>query len=108
MNKEQFKKNKWNFILSSLVIILIIISSVIYVNMPKRKCVKSTEITRIELTYYDFYKDIDYLGDDYDILCEEGVTILPYTGTLLYISYLDKETTKICLIKSVTKVCEIK
>jgi len=80
-------------------------------NMPKKVCHTEEKITKVELDTYCYSfnyitgeacVNLGYYFGDNEIICEEGVEI--YLGEAFN---FERNTTKICLVKTKEEICEI-
>lgn len=113
MDKKKQKDNNWIGI-GLVITTILIVGIVLYQTTPTKHCHKETKTEKMELKAYcmklssgyilDCIKDSYYASDDEIILCEEGVEY--YELLERYTNY--DEEPKICLIKRIEEVCEIK
>jgi len=106
MVKPKNKKNKTHYWIIGLLLVLIVLSTIIFIKMPKRECSIKEEIIRVDLPHWDGWTNGDYFFNDGDeVTCETGVSIYEYSHSLMNFN-MDKDF--VCLIKTKTKECVLK
>jgi len=104
--KTENKKNKIYYWIIGLLLVLIVLSTIIFIKMPKRECSIKLEMIRVDLPHWDGWTNGDYffkIGDK--VVCETGVVIDKYSRSLTNFNMVKNY---VCLIKTETKECVLK